>query len=240
MSILRFLNKNIFIQSFLNLKWFEWVMLLTMVLIGGYYLLTDNSHPMWYLIINYICSIMGICCVLLCVHASWINWIFGIVNTCLYVIILAYNNVFGTMALELFYYLPINIIGLVMWQKYLDITEKDKCKTRVMNWKLRIIMILIVIISAVFCHYIIEKIGGKTAWLDAFVVVIGINAMFYEVHRYTEHYYLWVIADFIALIQWLILADVIMFTKKFIYLIMAIMGLFNWKKLQKERNINNL
>lgn len=240
MSTIKNSNKNLFLVAFLNIKWFEWLLFLIMIFIGGYCVLTDNTHPMWYLIVNYICSMMGICCVLLCVHASWINWIFGIINTCLYIIILAYNHIFGTMALELFYYLPVNIIGLIMWQKHLDKTEKYKCKTRVMNLKLRIIMTIIVIFSAIICHYILIKIGGKTAWLDAFVVVIGLNAMFYEIKRYTEHYYLWIIADFIALIQWVILADMIMLTKKSIYLILAVIGLFNWKKLQKERNLENI
>jgi len=239
MNITKNTDKNIFIQAFLNLKWFEWVMFLTMIFIGGYYVLTDNTHPMWYLIVNYICSIMGVCCIFLCAHASWVNWIFGIVNTSLYVVILAYNHVFGTMALELFYYLPINIMGLIMWKKHLDNKEKDKCKTRVMSWKMRIIMAIIVILCAVICHYILVKIGGATAWFDAFVVAVGLNAMFYEVKRYADQYYLWIIADFIAVIQWFILADVIMFTKKSIYLVMAVIGLFNWRRMQKERNLEN-
>jgi len=240
MNEIRNNNTNVIIYAFLNLRWFEWVMFLAMIFIGGYYILTDTTHPMWYLIVNYICSIMGICCIFLCAHASWVNWIFGIINTSLYVVILAYNHVFGTMTLELFYYLPINIIGFVMWRKNIDKKDIDKCKTRIMNWKLRIIMTIIVILTASICHYVLVKVGGKTAWFDAFVVAVGLNAMFYEVKRYADQYYLWIIADLIAVVQWFMLADLIMLTKKSIYLVMAIIGLFNWRKMQKERNLENI
>lgn len=75
-------------EGFKKLKWYEWIMFVAMIIIGGYYMVTDTTHPQWYLIINYICSIFGICCIFLCAHASWPNWIFAIVNTLLYSVIL--------------------------------------------------------------------------------------------------------------------------------------------------------
>lgn len=57
-------------SAFLKLKWYEWIMFAAMIIIGGYYMLTDTTHPLWYLIINYISSIAGVCCIFLCAHAS--------------------------------------------------------------------------------------------------------------------------------------------------------------------------
>ena len=48
------------------------------------------------------------------------------------------------------------------------------------------------------------------------------------------------ITDVIAVIQWVILGDGIMITKKSIYLIMAVIGLYNWIRLNRERNAANL
>lgn len=50
----------------------------------------------------------------------------------------------------------------------------------------------------------------------------------------------YMVTDVIAVIQWIILADAIMITKKSIYLIMAVIGLYQWRKLQKTRNIENV
>ena len=227
-------------QSFRNLKWYEWVMFATMIIIGGYYLVTDQTHPMWYLIINYISSIAGVCCIFLCAHASWPNWIFAIVYTVLYIVILFYNKVYGTMALELFYYMPTNVLGLLMWKKHLDDTEKEKCKTRVMSWRYRALMLGIVLASTVVYHWVLVRLGGATAWLDALAVAIGIIATYYELKRYADQYILWLITDVVAVAQWIILRDGIMLTKKTIYLIMAVVGLINWFRLQRERNAENV
>ena len=227
-------------KAFRNLKWYEWLMFAAMIVIGGYYLVTDKTHPMWYLIVNYISSIAGVCCIFLCAHASWPNWVFAIVNTVLYIIILFYNKVYGTMALELVYYMPTNILGLLMWRKHPDTQEEDKCKTRVMSWPCRLLMLGIVLVSTTVYHFILVKIGGATAWLDALVVAIGVIATYYELKRFADQYILWLITDVIAVIQWIILADGIMITKKSIYLIMAVVGLINWFRLQRERNAENV
>lgn len=227
-------------SSFQNLRWFEWLMFAAMVLIGGYYMITDTSHPMWYLVINYISSIAGVCCIFLCAHASWPNWLFAIVNTALYIVVLAYNHVYGTMALELFYYMPTNIMGLIMWRKHLDSIEPDKCMTKVMDRTQQLVMTAVVLISATVYHFILVRIGGATAWLDALIVAIGVIATFLELKRYADQYYLWLVTDVIAVIQWVMLRDGIMITKKSIYLIMAVIGLINWIRLQRERNAENI
>jgi len=232
--------RKMLIKSFENLRWYEWLMMAGMILIGGYYMITDTTHPTWYLVINFISSVMGVCCIFLTAHASWPNWLFAMVNTILYIVILWYNKVYGTMALELFYYMPTNIIGLIAWRKHLDTVEEDKCKAKVLSTKEKMIMLLVVAVSTIIYHAILEAIGGATAWLDAMAVSIGIIATYYSIKRYADQYLLWLITDVVAVAQWIILKDPIMITKKSIYLIMAVVGLVNWMKLQRERNAENV
>ena len=226
-------------EAFKNLKIYEWIMFFAMILIGGYYTVTDTTHPLWYLIVNYISSIAGICCIFLCAHASWPTWIFAIVNTALYIAVLLYNRVYGTMALELLYYMPTNILGIIAWRKHPDRSSEERCLTRVMSTKGRILMTGIVLLSTLCYHEILVLAGGATAWLDAMTVAIGIVATFYEIKRYADQYWLWIITDVIAVVQWILLKDTIMITKKSIYLIMAVIGLVRWMRLQKERNAEN-
>ena len=67
-------NESVLIPAFRSLKWYEWVMFALMIIIGAYYMVTDTENPMWYLVINYISSIAGVCCIFLCAHASWPTW----------------------------------------------------------------------------------------------------------------------------------------------------------------------
>ena len=233
------IQQNIFVKAFKNLRWFEWVMFLTMVIIGANYMLTDTTHPHWYLVVNYICSIMGISCIFLCAHASWPKWIFGMINTIVYSIILFHNHIYGTFALELLYYLPAGVVGLIMWTKHLDKKDKDKCRTRVMSWKLRALMLLIVVSSTLLLRHCLIMIGGESPLLDALTVSIGMIATFYEIKRFADQYFLWLITDVVGILMWIQQVDTIMVTKKSIYLIMSLIGLYNWYKLQKERNTEN-
>ena len=57
--------------------------------------------------------------------------------------------------------------------------------------------------------------------------------------RYKEQYVWWIITDIIAVAMYVVHFDPVYLTKKSIYLIMAVIGLYNWAKLQKMRNKNN-
>lgn len=227
-------------QSFKTLKWYEHLMFAAMIVIGAYYMVIDTKHPQWYLVINYICSICGVCCIFLTAHANYYNWLFAIVNTSLYCVILWYNKVYGTFALEAFYYMPTNIIGLMSWLKHLDNDGSNCCKARRLSCTEIAYMLIILVIGTLLCHEALVRLGGATAWLDSMAVSIGIIATIYEIKRFGEQYILWIITDVVVVAQWIILADPIMLTKKTIYLIMAIIGLIRWRRLSLERNEENL
>ena len=88
-------------------------------------------------------------------------------------------------------------------------------------------------------HSILVKLGGTVAWLDAFTLSIGIVAVILEMFRYKEQYVWWIITDIIAVAMYIVHFDPVYLTKKSIYLIMAVIGLINWTKLNKERNKKN-
>ena len=74
--------------------------------------------------------------------------------------------------------------------------------------------------------------------IDAATVAIGIIATGLEMLRFREQYVLWLITDVVAVAMFIQHFDPVYLTKKSIYLIMAVIGLMNWWKLQKK-NIEN-
>ena len=98
----------------------------------------------------------------------------------------------------------------------------------------------VIVLAVMFVtHAILVKVHGNVAWLDAATVAIGIIATLLEMRRYSEQYILWLITDVIAVAMYIVQFDSVYLTKKSIYLIMAIIGLYNWRKLNKERNALN-
>lgn len=232
-------------KSFKSLKWYEIIMMIIMILIAGVSIYNaivhpeESSNPLWLTIINFISAVCGVFCIFFCAKANISNFIFGAVNTVVYAIFLYYHKIYGTFALEVLFYLPINFISWYIWSKHRDRVLTEKTKSKKLSMKQHIFVTTIIILGGIIYHYILVKIGGEVAWLDAFTLSIGIVAVILEMLRYKEQYIWWIITDIIVVFMYILHFDAVYLTKKSIYLIMAIIGLINWTKLNKERNKKN-
>lgn len=232
-------------KSFNDLKWYEWLMGAIMVIIAGQAVVTAfttgsaNGNPMWLTIINFISAICGVVCIFFCAKASISNFAFAVVNTTVYIIYLLYWKIWGTAALEILFYTPINFISWYYWVKHRDEVIQHKTKAKKLTINQNLFCAFLVLAGAYIYHMILVNIGGTVPWLDAFTLSIGIVAVILEMLRYSEQYVWWIITDFIAVAMYIVKFDPVYLTKKTIYLIMAIIGLYNWLKLQKTRNTAN-
>ena len=232
-------------KSFKSLKWYEIIMIVIMVFIASMSIYQaivhpeTSSNPLWLTIINFISAICGIFCVFFCAKANISNFVFATVNTIVYAIFLFYQKIYGTFALEVLFYLPVNFISWYIWAKHRDQKYLEKTKSKRLTLTQNIVSTLAIIIGGIIYHYILVKIGGNVAWLDAFTLSIGIVAVILEMFRYKEQYVWWIITDIIAVAMYIVHFDPVYLTKKSIYLIMAVIGLINWTKLNKERNKTN-
>lgn len=231
-------------KSFKSLKWYEWAMAIVMVAIAAHAMISafinpaSSSNPPWLTILNFISAVCGVVCIFFCAKAQISNFAFGLVNTVVYTVYLAYWHIWGTMCLEMFLYFPINIISWIIWARHRDEMEQEKTKAKKLNIWQDCAVAFIVIISTIVYHAILVRVGGNVAWLDAATVAIGIIATILEMLRYREQYVLWLITDVVAVAMFIQHFDAVYLTKKSIYLIMAIIGLINWCRLQRRNETN--
>lgn len=231
-------------KSFADMKWYEWLMAAVMVLIAAYAMYnafadpSSSSNPPWLTVLNFISAVCGVVCVFFCAKASISNFAFGLVNTVVYAIYLAYWHIWGTMCLEVFFYFPVNIISWIVWARHRDNVEVEKTKAKKLTGIQDAAVGAVLIVSTIIYHAILVRVGGNVAWLDAATVAIGIIATILEMLRYREQYVLWLITDVVAVAMFIQHFDPVYLTKKSIYLIMAIIGLINWCKLQKRNTVN--
>ena len=231
--------------SFKELKWYEIIMIIIMIIIAGLAVVQaivhpeTSTNPLWLTLINFVSAICGIMCIFFCAKANISNFIFAVINTFVYAIFLWYHKIYGTFALEVLFYQPVNIISWYIWAKHRDekLIEKTKAK-KLTVWQ-NVLSAALIIAGGVIYHAVLVKIGGTVAWLDAFTLSIGIIAVLLEMFRFKEQYFWWIITDIIAVAMYIVHFDLVYLTKKTIYLIMAVIGIINWNKLQKERNKTN-
>ena len=233
------------IKSFKSLKWYEWIMIIVMVAIAGWkvvesvFNLNPTADPNWLAIVNFISGICGIICIFFCAKASVSNYVFGLINTIVYVLFLIHDRIYGTLALELLVYLPLNIFGWIVWARNRDKQDTEKTLSRKLTWWQDILSVIAVGFTGVICYFGLSKLGGAVPWLDAYIVAVGVIASMLQLFRFREQYIWWTVSNIVAVTMYIINFDPVYLTKKSIYFIMGIIGLYNWWKLQKERNAEN-
>lgn len=232
-------------KSFRELKWYEYLMGAIMVLIAARAMViafttgASDGNPAWLTVINFISAVCGVICIFFTAKANIANFLFATVNTIVYAIYLIYWHIWGTAALEILFYIPMNFISWYFWVKHRDreITQKTKAK-KLTLWQ-NALCAAVIVGSACGYHAILVRLGGEVAWFDAFTLSIGIVATLLELYRFREQYVWWIVTDVVSVGMYIAHFDAVYLTKRSIYLIMAVIGLVNWARLQRERNIEN-
>ena len=233
-------------KSFKELKWYEYLMGAVMIFIAGkamYEGFTSGSfdgNPPWLTVINFISAVCGVICIFFTAKANISNFAFATVNTIVYAVYLVYWHIWGTAALEILFYIPMNFISWYFWAKHRDEEITQKTKARKLKAVHNVICAVVVVSGAVIYHFILVRIGGEVAWFDAFTLSIGIIATVLELLRLREQYVWWIITDIVSVGMYIAHFDAVYLTKRSIYLIMAVIGLVNWAKLNKARNRDNV
>ena len=260
------LGYNPVVLSFTNLK--ESINSLPLTTIeqakASYY-----AEPVWLNYIYCIGALVGIMCIFFCAKASISNFIFGLVNTVILILYFGYWSMngsayWGTFFLELLVYLPTGIISWIIWARHRDKEQDELTKAKKFTWWQNVILGVGVAGLTVGINAILygfsgnptvaklvgdgwTKINPVLCWFDSAVFAIGLTATFLQMFRFREQYVLWLVQDVIVVTQFTLPIfietpkgfDLVYWTKKMIYLIMAVIGLINWIKLQKMRNQTN-
>lgn len=208
-------------------------------MVTGFMTGAADGNPPWLTVINFISAVCGVICIFFTAKANISNFVFASVNTVVYAVYLVYWHIWGTALLEILFYIPMNFISWYFWARHRDreITQKTKSKRLTVLWNS--VCAVVVVVSALIYHAVLVKIGGEVAWFDAFTLSIGILATILELLRYREQYVWWIITDIVSIGMYIAHFDAVYLTKRSIYLIMAVIGLINWAKLNRTRNAEN-
>lgn len=162
-------------------------------------------------------------------------------------IVCAYR--FATMAVTIFFWIPIDIISFFNWQKHADKEEENLTEVRKLTWWQDIILIAAVAVWTLVVGYllslieadgilsyneIIEEIGG---YLDACASAVGIANGLFILFRYREQWIAWYIVCILEIILNIMAEQWVLLVLKFGYLTNTTYGYIKWTKYIKEHNV---
>lgn len=161
-------------------------------------------------------------------------YITGFVGSFLYAYLAYTNMLWGQMILYLGYYVPMQIIGFMQWNKHLKKNEYEIIKTKLSKKEI-ILCLTLIICGIVFTSAILSYYNDIHPILDGITSVLSIFGVFLTVRRVIEQWYVWIIVNALSLLMWIyvalsgqhVWATVIMWA---VYLFLGFYFCINWKK----------
>ena len=141
-------------KSFRELKWYEYIMGAVMIVIAaramilGFTQGSSDGNPPWLTVINFISAVCGVICIFFTAKANISNFPFAMVKTVVYAVYLVYWHIWGTAALEILFYIPMNIISWYHWAKHRDRELTQKTKARKLSVSQNMLCTVVVIGAA--------------------------------------------------------------------------------------------
>ena len=112
----------------------------------------------------------------------------GMIGTFCYSYLSFVNGFWGNLALYMFYYFPMEIVGIYKWKKHFKKEVREVIKTRLSN-KERIIYSIVAISLSLVVSVVLKLLGDSKPFLDGSATVFSILGQFLTVKRCIEGFF---------------------------------------------------
>ena len=186
---------------------------------------------------NPITLMYGICGLLYTVLAGkgkYFCYIFGIISSCLYGYLSLIHSLWGNALLNIGYYLPMQIIGLINWKKHINPETKSIYKTK-LNTKERIIISIVSVTLCIIGYTCLLYTNDQHPVCDSVATMLSIVGMYLTVKRCIEQWIVWSIVNLSTLVMWcnIVHTDKNYYSTVLVwgcYLIIGIYFYFQWRR----------
>ena len=177
-------------------------------------------------------SLLGLIYTILLGRGKYQAFIFGVLTSLLYSFLSFKNALWGSFALNFFYYVPVEILSLIKWFKNTNPKTKSVVKLKLKKKSFILYLLSASIISLVL-SYILFLNHDKMPLIDGFITIFSILGAYLTLKRVIEQWIVWTIVNFLTIVMWLIIGSngsIFVVLLWFIYFIAGIVFFFQWKK----------
>ena len=195
-------------------------------------------------------TFFNILCELLISKQSRYNFLISIlveITEILICIVLMYR--FSTMAVTLFFWLPIDIISFISWSKHKDEQDDELTIVRKLNGYQKVLIVIGIIVWTTGIGYLISGLNIQTdfiqnknietliIYLDACASAVGIANGMFIYFRLQEQWIAWYICSALESIINILSGQFVLLILKLGYFTNTTYGYIKWNKYIKERNL---
>jgi nicotinamide mononucleotide transporter len=190
--------------------------------------------------IGLIASLTGMSCVVLTAKGRISSFYWGLINILAYSWVAYQSAYYGDVQLNMLYFLPMTFFGIYYWKKN---QAKNNLKADIvvksLSWRKKILWFFLSILVLIIYGIFLKIIDGTLPFIDASTTVFSIIATIMLNKRLTDQWFYWIMVDILSLVMWTYIfltrgSDISMLVMWAAFLVNAVYGYYNWKKLEKE------
>jgi len=213
---------------------FEKIWLIAFTLINVY--LFFAWHDTW---IGLTASLTGMLCVVLTAKGKISSFYWGLINIFAYSYVAYQSKYYGDVILNLGYFLPMTFFGIYFWNK--NSREKHDSKiviVKSLGWKNKFLVLIGSLILVYSFGLFLKLIQGTLPFVDSTTTIFSIVATILLTKRYSDQWFYWIMVDIWSIVMWVYIFvrdgnQVSMLVMWTAFLVNALYGYYNWKKLEK-------
>ena len=162
-------------------------------------------------------------------------YLFGLSGSGFYSYLAYANALYGNLALYLFYYIPMQIIGVFKWKSNLKKDTQEIYKTS-LSIKERVLLVLVsVILSFVICS-VLYVLNDTHPIYDGIGTALSLVGMYLTVRRCIEQWIVWFVVNLFSMLMWVcvILAGGKTYSTVLMWFVYLLLSVYFYKEWEKE------
>lgn len=156
-------------------------------------------------------------------------WVVGILTGTACAISFAYQQVWASMALNI-YYVAMSVVGLVQWRKAGGKVEQGAIHLGTLSRKTALLSAALFVVGSVVAIQVLRAAGDSVPQLDGIATVLSVIATWWLAQSYLQQWLLWIVADILTTVLCLVTGQYWMALLYAAYVLSAVYGYFHWKK----------
>ncbi len=166
----------------------------------------------------------------------------GIVSVLLYVYICYHAELYADMGINAYYFI-FSVYGWIMWSRKDE--NKEELPVTYSDLKTWLISIGVFLISLVVIQVLLRifKADDAAYWstfvpyTDTFTTAVAIVGMWLMAKKKVENWIFWIATDVVSVPLYIYKGLVFTSLQYFVFLVLAVLGYFEWKRLAKETSV---
>ena len=177
-------------------------------------------------------TILGLAYILLEYKASLWMWLVGFLMQALGIVLYYQKGLYADCAME-FYYLSMTIYGYWRWIR----GSKTKQALPIRHFPRRLMLPWLVLMAAIWgiiYWLLVTFTNSNVPVADSFTTALSLVGIWALAHKYLEQWLIWIAVDVVTCVLYFYKDIPFKASLYGLYVIIAIFGYFEWKRLMKE------